>query len=512
MKKQIGHSGNLKRLSIEIITSIRENEGKDLLAIANEIEKNSGNESLYLQTELLEFIETVRNKTQYTLEEFVGRIEKHCKIFSKYRLHDIRARAKLLLASYYLQTYVNFPECLKCIVDVELIVQKHLGNDNMILCEALFVKGAVYYNQGQYIESSESILQAQSLKVFASATPELQFKSNINLSRNYIFLNEYGKARKHLELAEKSWVVFKNDFDKAALYFRNADMLRLTGDWEGARDTLMECIAFYKGTDLMLRLAESYKEMGEFYGRMDNPIKNYGQSMHFFTEAKVLAKKLNILRLEGAIVHSMRVISYNFQEWKLCTEYMLMYDEIAEALHQQEIEIYIKKIEHAAFVEKQNMIQLGKPTYTKAILDEVVELRKEHESLNKRHIELQKAIAEIEKLIEQKSTMKRQEAFIEQLYQMVTKGATTQPSLESLLLESDTLYPEFSTILLRAIPSITAMELKIGKLIKLGLTSQTMANLFGVTVKNIESHRMRLRKKCTLRQNESLSSYIMSLQ
>jgi DNA-binding CsgD family transcriptional regulator len=189
-----------------------------------------------------------------------------------------------------------------------------------------------------------------------------------------------------------------------------------------------------------------------------------------------------------------------------------MYDEIAEALHQEEIEIYIKKIEHAAFVEKQNMIQLGKPTYTKAILDEVVELRKEHDSLKKKHIELQKAIAEIEKLIEQKSTMKRQEAFIEQLYQMVTKGATTQPSLESLLLESDTLYPEFSTILLRAIPSITAMELKIGKLIKLGLTSQTMANLFGVTVKNIESHRMRLRKKCTLRQNESLSSYIMSLQ
>jgi len=227
-----------------------------------------------------------------------------------------------------LQTYVNFPECLQCIIEVELIAQKYLGNDNMVLCEALFVKGAVYYNQSQFTESSEAILQAQALKVFETATPELHFKSNINLSRNYIFLNDYNNARKYLEFAEQSWVVYRNDFDKGALYFRNADMLRMANDWEGARDTLLECISFYKSTDITMRLAESYKEMGEFYGRLENPLKSFQQSMKYFTEAGILARKMKILRLECAIAHSIRVIAYNFEEWKLSAEYMIRYREI----------------------------------------------------------------------------------------------------------------------------------------------------------------------------------------
>jgi tetratricopeptide (TPR) repeat protein len=474
-KNQAGKSGNFKKLSIEIVKSIREREGKSLLDIAKEIELNIGNESIYLQTELMGFIETVQNRSQFTKEEMEERIERHCKAFAKYRLHEIRARAKLLLASCYLQTYVNFPECLQCIIEVELIAQKHLGNDNMVLCEALFVKGSVYYNQGQFTESSEAILQAQSLKAFDTATPELHFKSNINLSRNYIFLNDYSNARKCLELAEQSWVAYRNDFDKAALYFRNADMLRMTNDWEGARDTLLECISFYKSTDITMRLAESYKEMGEFYGRLENPIKSFQQSMKYFTEAGILAKKMKILRLEGAIAHSIRVIAYNFKEWKLCAEYMIRYREIAGQLHQEEIEIYIKKLEHAALIEKQKMIQQGKPTYTKVILDEVVELREEHESLKQKHIELKKAISAIELLIEKKSHKRSQEISTEKLYQLVTKRKIKQPSLESNLIECDKIHPEFSQLLLKLIPTLTTMELKIAKLIKLGLTSQSIA-------------------------------------
>jgi hypothetical protein len=224
-----------------------------------------------------------------------------------------------------------------------------------------------------------------------------------------------------------------------------------------------------------MRLAESYKEMGEFYGRLENPIKSFQQSMKYFTEAGILAKKMKILRLEGAIAHSIRVIAYNFKEWKLCAEYMIRYREIAGQLHQEEIEIYIKKLEHAALIEKQKMIQQGKPTYTKVILDEVVELREEHESLKQKHIELKKAISAIELLIEKKSHKRSQEISTEKLYQLVTKRKIKQPSLESNLIECDKIHPEFSQLLLKLIPTLTTMELKIAKLIKLGLTSQSIA-------------------------------------
>jgi DNA-binding CsgD family transcriptional regulator len=190
---------------------------------------------------------------------------------------------------------------------------------------------------------------------------------------------------------------------------------------------------------------------------------------------------------------------------------MIRYREISGQLHQEEIEIYIKKLEHVALIEKQKMIQQGKPTYTKVILDEVVQLREEHESLKKRHVELQKAISAIELLIENKSHKRNQGVSTDQLYQMVAKGKTNQPSLESYMIECDKMHPEFSQLLLRLIPTITNMELKIAKLIKLGLTSQYIATLCGVTIKSIENHRMRLRKKCRLKAKESLSSYIISI-
>jgi hypothetical protein len=47
-KNQAGKSGNFKKLSIEIVKSIREKEGKSLLDIAKEIELNIGNESIDL--------------------------------------------------------------------------------------------------------------------------------------------------------------------------------------------------------------------------------------------------------------------------------------------------------------------------------------------------------------------------------------------------------------------------------------------------------------------------------
>ena len=125
-KNQVGKSGSYKKLSIEIVKSIREKEGKTLSDISKEIELNIGNESASLKTELMGFIETVQNRSQFTKEEMEERIERHCKAFARHRLHEIRARAKLLLASCYLQTYVNFPECLQCIIEVELIAQKHL--------------------------------------------------------------------------------------------------------------------------------------------------------------------------------------------------------------------------------------------------------------------------------------------------------------------------------------------------------------------------------------------------
>lgn len=508
---QQGNPMNLKEYADAILKSIREDQARTLPRIAEELKNYNGIESVFLQHELLGYIESLRNSAQYSKDEFRERIDRHCKIFAKHKLHEIRCRAKLLLASYLLQTYNSFPECLEVIHEVELICQKHLGSNSKVLFEALFVKGSLYYNQVDYEESSKALLQAQSLSIYATVSPEYHFKSNINLCRNYILINDCQKALKHFELAEKSWELYNNDFDKPALYIRKSDIQRINNDWEGSRDTLIECVEFAKGTVFKMRIAEAYKELGEFYWRVDNPLKDLALSLEAFEKARVIAQEINIPRLEGAILHSMRVACYNNKEWKLFTEYWIQYEEIATNMKFDAVNVYIKQLELISLAEKEKMIRQGKPTYSQAMIDEVVELREKNDSLKKKNIELERVMSEIESLIEKKS-QNWSGTFLEQLHQMVQKGKSGYASVEECLLECDKLHPAFGKSLLNSIPTITAMEMKIAKLIRLGMTSQSIATMCGLTIKSIENHRMRLRKKCNLDSSQSLASFIISLK
>jgi DNA-binding CsgD family transcriptional regulator len=55
------------------------------------------------------------------------------------------------------------------------------------------------------------------------------------------------------------------------------------------------------------------------------------------------------------------------------------------------------------------------------------------------------------------------------------------------------------------------MEMKVAKLIRLGFSTQSIALTCGVTIKSIENHRMKLRKKIMLKQGQSLSAFLTSL-
>jgi DNA-binding CsgD family transcriptional regulator len=83
--------------------------------------------------------------------------------------------------------------------------------------------------------------------------------------------------------------------------------------------------------------------------------------------------------------------------------------------------------------------------------------------------------------------------------------------LTAYLAECDKSYPDLASILIERMPSITSMEMKVAKLIRLGLSTQSIALTCGVTIKSIENHRMKLRKKIMLKQGQSLSAFLTSL-
>jgi DNA-binding CsgD family transcriptional regulator len=263
---------------------------------------------------------------------------------------------------------------------------------------------------------------------------------------------------------------------------------------------------------MKLRLAEFHKELGEFYGRTENPIKNFTLSLNAFEEARVIAKELKILRLESAILHSIRTLCMQYEEWRMCVEYMMLYEKTEEIIHNEEIKIHLQQMEQLAKQERQILLQEGKPTYTKTILEEVVQLRKENEQLRIRNVDMERTFSGIESLIEKSGNNRRNYGtFLEQLHQIIVNTGVVIPNLQKSLIECDTQHPNFSAHVMKVLPTITSMELKVAKLIRLGLSSTTIAMICGVTVKSIENHRTRLRKKAHLKPDQSLSAFLHAI-
>ena len=503
---------SLKVASVDLIAAIRNRNDDGLRDILEQLESYSGTESWILCDALQKFIRLYLRRVDLPVLEFKECVEQCSKIFVKHKLYEMLAFATYSLARHYFVTNVFFEECLSYLLQTEIIVQKHLSVHNMTHCEVLFMKGSVYHFLGNVEDSTKAILQAQSLKSYAKASAEMKFKSNINLARNYIFANNPAKAKLHLEAAEVHWEDYQGPYDKGALYLRKADLLRYEGNWELSYAQLQEGLEWYKNLGFPLRLGEFYKEIGEFFKIEENPMKDYDLSMRSFEKSMEIARELKINKFTFAIQNSMWKAAYVFRKWEACTEKLIEYHRMIEEVHLVELQFEIKKIENKALEERNELIKEGKMAYREAMTEEVIQLNKVNEQLQMENIRLKHAIEKIELLLNGKSkTVHNNDAFYEKIEELVQSAKGNDVDLESYLAKCDKLHPNFGMDIVKSHPNITSMELKISKLIKQGLTTQSIARIFNVTVKSIENHRMNLRKKANLKSKQSLSAYILSI-
>ena len=71
------------------------------------------------------------------------------------------------------------------------------------------------------------------------------------------------------------------------------------------------------------------------------------------------------------------------------------------------------------------------------------------------------------------------------------------------------IHEDFFKDLLEAYPSLTSKDLKLCSYLKMNLTSKEIAPLMGISVRGVEVHRYRLRKKMDLDKNENLTNFLI---
>ncbi len=72
------------------------------------------------------------------------------------------------------------------------------------------------------------------------------------------------------------------------------------------------------------------------------------------------------------------------------------------------------------------------------------------------------------------------------------------------------LHEDFFERLLKSFPSLTPKDLKLCAYLKMNLTTKEIAPLMGITVRGVEIHRYRLRKKLDMDSSENLSNFLIT--
>ena len=73
-------------------------------------------------------------------------------------------------------------------------------------------------------------------------------------------------------------------------------------------------------------------------------------------------------------------------------------------------------------------------------------------------------------------------------------------------------YPGYLEYLTRSYPELTTADLKLCTFLRMNLNTKETADIMGLSVRSVESRRYRLRKKLSLRKEDDLVSYLISLK
>jgi DNA-binding CsgD family transcriptional regulator len=93
----------------------------------------------------------------------------------------------------------------------------------------------------------------------------------------------------------------------------------------------------------------------------------------------------------------------------------------------------------------------------------------------------------------------------------MTAGANTEEGWRMFEQQFDNVHRDFMRTLAERYPSLTPMELKVCALTKMDLSTKEIAKMLFVSVRNVQNHRYRLRKKLKLDPEANLVSFLTGI-
>ena len=109
------------------------------------------------------------------------------------------------------------------------------------------------------------------------------------------------------------------------------------------------------------------------------------------------------------------------------------------------------------------------------------------------------------------ATKERSNKIVRPMIDEMTAGANTEEGWRMFEQQFDNVHRDFMRTLAERYPSLTPMELKVCALTKMDLSTKEIAKLLFVSIRNVQNHRYRLRKKLKLDPEANLVSFLTGI-
>ena len=163
----------------------------------------------------------------------------------------------------------------------------------------------------------------------------------------------------------------------------------------------------------------------------------------------------------------------------------------------ESLELYIDNIQK----EKENeKLKLELETQRRELLTKKVKTLSENKFLTDLIIELKKNMAEDDGKIRKK---------INRTIELLKDRIDSSSDWKQFLDIFNDLNPTFINTLEIQCPNLSDLEIRVAAMIKFGLHTREIANILSVTIRGIEQHRYRIKKKLSI--DENLTTYLRSI-
>ena len=277
-----------------------------------------------------------------------------------------------------------------------------------------------------------------------------------------------------------------NNFDQALILYKK-------GLKENSKIGSLEKINsnYYQLGCLLIKMNKNEQAIDVFKKIIDS--KSNGESLHYKMNAyKKLADLLEKNDLKISNTYYKKYIEYLEKDYKIKKEIFAV--ENKQTI--ESLEVYIDNIQK----EKENeKLKSELNTQKRELITKKVKTLSENNFLTDIIIELKKNIAEDDGKIRKKINIT-----IELLKHRIDSSSDWKQFLEIF----NELNPKFIPSLENKSANLSELELRVCAMIKFGLQTREIANILSISIRGVEQHRYRIKKKLNIKEN--ITSYLRS--